>query len=471
MRRRCGPCPAALPNASLWFVDTTFLAGVVEGFYGKPWSADERVELFDWMAAWGLDTYLYAPKDDLHHRALWREPYSADDLAPLRDVVAACGHRRLRFVYAVAPGLDIMYRDASELERLVARVDQMLGAGCGHFALLFDDVPDRMDAADRERFGGLASAQVHVANALFARVRERHPGSRALFCPTAYCSRMAAAGLGGNGYLDAIGRGLHRGIDVLWTGPEIVSRELTVAHVRDVQAVLGRKPVIWDNLHASDYDSRRFYCGPYAGRPPGLEQEVGGILTNPNNELPLNYAPIRTLAEYLRAEGQWDPRQAWLEAVSEWHARFETVNGPVHADDLRLFGDCFYLPHGEGPGADALRRRLADLLSRPPAEWGDEVVALRADMASLRAFCARLADLRDRPLFHALSRRAWDLREELDLIERYLEIKAADPEAAVRSDFHLPGTYRGGMIARLQALLAQRADGTFVPASAEVTAP
>jgi len=54
-----------------------FLAGVIEGFYGQPWSQAERFELFDWMADWGLNTYLYAPKDDLKHRAIWREAYSA----------------------------------------------------------------------------------------------------------------------------------------------------------------------------------------------------------------------------------------------------------------------------------------------------------------------------------------------------------------------------------------------------------
>jgi hypothetical protein len=40
----------------------------------------------------------------------------------------------------------------------------------------------------------------------------------------------------------------------------------------------GQPPVIWDNLHANDYDMRRLYLGPYSGRPPELRGEVGGIL-------------------------------------------------------------------------------------------------------------------------------------------------------------------------------------------------
>ncbi len=69
--------------------------------------------------------------------------------------------------------------------------------------------------------------------------------------------------------------------------------------------------------------------------------------------------------------------------------------------------------------------------------------------------------------FLALRWRVWDLREKLDLLHRSLDVKAADPDAPVRSDFHLPGTYRGGMMARLQPLLAaQRSGGAFMPGAA-----
>jgi hypothetical protein len=50
------------------------LSGVIEGFYGPPWSEAERLQLFATLQAQGLNTYVYAPKDDLKHRALWREP-------------------------------------------------------------------------------------------------------------------------------------------------------------------------------------------------------------------------------------------------------------------------------------------------------------------------------------------------------------------------------------------------------------
>ena len=423
------------------------LSGVIEGFYGPPWTDGERLELLDWLAAWGLNTYLYAPKDDLHHRALWREPYAAPEAARLRALIQACAARNIRFVYGLSPGLDIRYGAEAELNHLRDRVEQMMALGCGGVALLFDDVPGAMDAADLERWGSLASAQCHVANALFTGLRAGDRSVQFMFCPTAYCGRMAKAQLGGEGYLAIVGQELLPGIDIFWTGPEIISREITVAHVREVAAVLRRKPIIWDNLHANDYDGRRFFCGPYSGRPLELRAEVNGLLTNPNNELPLNYVPLRTLAQFVQASGSWDPREAYLAAMGEWASAFSTIRGPVALEDLVLFGDCYYLPHGEGPEAEELYRaacRMLDARERPA-----NAEAFRALAGRLRAFCGALTELRQRPLFHALSRRAWELREALELLEGFASAQPGET-------FHLPATYRGGLTARLEQLLGQR---------------
>ena len=138
---------------------TDFVAGVIEGFYGPPWTQTERFELFDWMADWGLNTYLYAPKDDMKHRAIWREPYSGSEAQTLGEVIQACQQRDLHFVYSLGPGLDIRYNDETDREHLKQRFDQMLALGCRHFALLFDDIPDRMDSADRQRLRANGGAQ------------------------------------------------------------------------------------------------------------------------------------------------------------------------------------------------------------------------------------------------------------------------------------------------------------------------
>jgi len=443
---------------------TDFWSGVIEGFYGPPWSAAERLALFDTLAAAGLNTYVYAPKDDVKHRALWRESYSAPEAAEFRLLVEAAHRRGLRVVYALGPGLDLRYADPADLAILQRRFDQVLAAGADHLALLFDDIPDALAPADASRFGTFASAQSHVANALLRHVRARRPAVRWLFCPTAYCGRMAERGVGGAGYLATLGRELDPAIEVLWTGPEIISREITVAHVRGVAAMLGRRPVIWDNLHANDYDGRRFYCGPYAGRPPELRAEVGGLLVNPNCEYALNAVPLQTFAAFLRCAGPWDARAAYLAALGSWLVRFETVRGPLAFADLVLLADMFYLPHEDGPEAAALLA-AAQAVVTGGEDGSGSAEAFRVRAIRLRDFCARLAELKDRPLFYALSRRIWELREELDLLLNFTA--ARRDTAAFHSDFHLARTYRGGVVARLQRMLRQEPDGGLRAAAGE----
>ncbi|MBA2355146.1 MAG: beta-N-acetylglucosaminidase domain-containing protein [Acidobacteria bacterium] len=442
------------------------LSGVIEGFYGPPWTPAERIALFDRMASCGLNTYLYCPKDDLHHRAIWREPYGPTDVETLAVLAAACRARDIRFVYGLGPGLDIRYGDHAEQQRIHDRFTQMLGIGCDGVALLFDDIPDRLDPADVARWGSLAAAQAQVANSLCAWVHTLHPHALVAFCPTPYCGRMALAHHGGEGYLEILGATLAPEIEVFWTGPEIVSREIPVAHVRDLAAILRRKPVIWDNLHANDYDSRRIACGPYAGRPLALRDEVRGLLSNPNTEFPLNEVPLRTLAAFVHTDGPWDPRRAYLQALQEWRPSFDTVHGPIALDDLVLLGDCFYLPYEEGPRARRLYDQARGALAAGSPSWRDDAAAFLADGGRLRDLCGRLSTLRDRALFHALHRRLWDLREELDLLIRVVEarLQTGDALPPFHSGAHLPGTCRGGMITRLQQLLAQHPDGAFTSA-------
>jgi hypothetical protein len=418
-----------------------FLAGVIEGFYGKPWSQEERFQLFDWLKAWGLNTYFYAPKDDLKHRGLWRELYTEEEAEGMRALIAQCAAKGIRFIYGIAPGLDIKYSENWELTVLKVRIEQMRKLGCRDFAILFDDIPDLVGSANKERFRSFAKAQCHVANAVLGFIPAK---GRLLFCPTPYCGRMAAANLGGENYLATIGKGLAKRIEILWTGPDIISREITVEHAREIATLLRRKPVIWDNLHANDYDGRRFYCGPYSGRPPELRQEVNGILSNPNCEFPLNYVPIRTFATYFTTYVE-SSRQRYLNALGEWHQHFQIHRGGCGFDTLILFGDCFYLPHEDGPEAEWLLAKIKNGIRR-----GEPI----EDVKRLRDFCGRLSELKDRSLFYALSRRAWELREELDLVDKYLE-------GGRKSDFHLPGTFRGGFIAQLQKLLKQKSNGNF----------
>lgn len=94
-----------------------------------------------------------------------------------------------------------------------------------------------------------------------------------------------------------------------FVGPKVISRVLTVESVEEITDVLRRPPVIWDNLHANDYDQKRVFLGPYSGRSPDLIPKLRGVLTNPNCEYGANFVAIHTLAQWSRCnvDGKRDP--------------------------------------------------------------------------------------------------------------------------------------------------------------------
>lgn len=434
-----------------------FLGGVVEGFYGQPWTHDQRLSLFDQMVGWGLNTYFYAPKDDLKHRAAWRESYDADEIATLQTLVKACRGRGINFVYGLSPGLNIRFAEVSEREAIQLRFQQMLQIGVQHFALLFDDLPGKMADEDKKQFSSVASAQSSVANETFDWLRKQDGDNRLLFCPTPYCDRMVSWQLGGEDYLETIGAELALEIDVLWTGPEIIASDINAKYLKGVIGKIKRKPIIWDNLHANDYDLRRVFCGPY-NRDPDLLANVRGILSNPNNEFPINYIPLRTLGEFLNDES-YEPRKAFVQAAKDWTRCYQTIHASVAEDDLILLADCFYLPYSEGENAESLKTCISTLLHQPTESWGNAYEAFCEYHQRILRIFEQLTELRDRELFYAWSRRIWELREELDLVKDFVDAKKESKLTAdgFKSETHLVGTCRGGMVAELQRQL--RMDG------------
>ncbi|XP_041259031.1 protein O-GlcNAcase-like isoform X2 [Onychostruthus taczanowskii] len=260
---------------------------------------DQRKLLFQWLQHRGLNCYMYAPKDELKHRLLWREPYTEHEAARMRSLIEAAQEQGVEFIFAVSAGQDMVFSSAGDRLLLQQKLRQVAAVGCRSFALLFDDIDPCMCQADRDVFPSLAQAQASVANEVY---QELGQPSIFLFCPTEYCSSLCSPSPSQSCYLQTIGQELLPGIAVIWTGPKVVSQELSAELLEEVEAVLRRRPVIWDNLYANDYDCRRVFLGPYMGRAPGLTSRLQGLLLNPNCELQANFIPIHTLGTWFQSE-------------------------------------------------------------------------------------------------------------------------------------------------------------------------
>lgn len=114
-----------------------------------------------------------------------------------------------------------------------------------------------------------------------------------------------------------------------------MSHKISVESIEEVSSVLRRAPVIWDNIHANDYDPQRLFLGPYKvkvwfltlfkvsickesgkspsdflcqDRPTELIPKLRGVLTNPNCEFYLNFVAIHTLATWCKAPAHVEQR-------------------------------------------------------------------------------------------------------------------------------------------------------------------
>lgn len=158
-----------------------------------------------------------------------------------------------------------------------------------------------MTKSDKEVFQSFAHAQVSISNEIYNHLNRNQPNRpNFLFCPTQYCSTRAVPTVTESEYLNTIGQKLVPSIDILWTGSKVISKILTAEEIQEITEVLKRKPLIWDNLHANDYDPKRVFLGPYNGRSPELIPLLRGVVTNPNCEFHGNTIAIHTLGQWSR---------------------------------------------------------------------------------------------------------------------------------------------------------------------------
>jgi hypothetical protein len=302
-------------------------AGVIEGFYGPPWSHQDRLDMLRFMGRVGLTVYIYAPKDDPYHRSRWREPYPDAAAERIRQLARTADETGVEFWYAISPGLTMTYSDSGDYDDLLRKIDQVSALGVRHFGLFVDDVPAELTSeADRRAYGTLAAAHVALANRLYRELSGR--GHTLAFTPTTYTNAW-----GDPEYVAAIGAGLAPEIMVVWTGPDVASPTISAAQAAEWGRLLRRRPLLWDNYPVNDYARWRLFLGPFTGRAPDLAGATLGIIANPMNEAHASMLPLATLADYARNPAGYDPEQSLAAAA-------EMLYG-IHRDALQPFLDAF----------------------------------------------------------------------------------------------------------------------------------
>lgn len=281
--------------------------GLIEGFYGPPWSWSARAEVLRWCHERGMTHYLYAPKDDPLHRHRWREPYPPEMLAGFEGLVA---EGTLHVGFALSPGLSIDYDSPDDRAALAAKIDQVVATGIDLVCLAVDDIAVR---------DGLGEDHARLTTWLYDHLAGR---ADLLLVPTEY------TGTAPSPYLDALATGLPDDVPVLWTGATVVTDAITADQARArADALGGRAPFVWDNYPVNDaIMADRLFLGPLRGRDPDLATVCAGYVANPMVQPRASLPALASIAAYLRGD---DPVDGWAATVDErgWRTFAEACDG------------------------------------------------------------------------------------------------------------------------------------------------
>lgn len=302
-------------------------SGLIEGFYGIPWSWSERKRLVSEMAATGLGAYLYCPKWDAKHRSEWREPYSELEMKLFRDLIDHANSLNVAFSFGISPFIDY---DATngDYEVLKDKVMQFVEAGARGVTLLADDIEFDTAIPVNEVMGAV---HVDVANRLLTDIRAAFPGTAMAFVPTVYSDDRLESFAGGEAYLLEMAS-LDPEIAIMWTGTDTSAATMSAADMDNFTRITGRAPLIWDNFWANDGGDGfvgRILLGPFSGRDPDLAGAVAGIMHNPGIQGALTRLDVATFAAWMASPETCDAVDA-----TEYSVLMETAasgKGILHA--------------------------------------------------------------------------------------------------------------------------------------------
>jgi hyaluronoglucosaminidase len=319
--------------------------GIIEGFYGRPWTWAERKETVSSLAPFGYRFYMYAPKADTLLRRRWQERHPKAVEGELRDLAETCSGLEVRFGVGLTPyDLHNSFDDAGK-KALVSKLAWLDDLGVVDLGILFDDM--RGDVPE------LAERQVEIVEWIAARTG----ASRIIVCPSYYTDDPVLDRVFGQrpaGYLEKLGQSLAPSIEIFWTGEEVCSRAFSAGHLSRVARQLGRKPFLWDNYPVNDGQrmSQYLHLRAFTGRPANIATGIAAHGVNPALQPTLTRIPAITLADSYRRGDEYSYGEAFADAA-------ERVVGQELArmlrDDLLILQDI---------GLDRLGEREAQLRSR-----------------------------------------------------------------------------------------------------------
>lgn len=260
--------------------------GVVEGFYGTPWSHEARLRQIEFYGRNKMNVYLYGPKDDPYHSVPnWRIPYPEKEAKQLKELVDKAKDNEVIFYWAIHPGQDIKWND-EDRDLLMKKFENMYQLGVRAFAVFFDDISGE---------GTKAEKQAELLNYIYENfVKVKGDVAPLVMCPTEYNKSWSNVK---GGYLTTLGDKLNDGIEIMWTGDRVIAC-IDKQSMDFINPLLKRKAYIWWNFPVSDYVRDHLLLGPVYGNGLDIKDDLSAFVSNPMERPEASKIALYSVADY-----------------------------------------------------------------------------------------------------------------------------------------------------------------------------
>lgn len=306
-----------LPEVEIKDYPSVRYRGVVEGFYGTPWSHQARLDQLRFYGKNKMNTYIYGPKDDPYHSSPnWRLPYPEKEALQLQELVTVAHANEVDFVWAIHPGQDIKWNQ-EDRDSLLYKFEKMYQLGVRSFAVFFDDISGE---------GTNPQKQAELLNYIDEKFVKAKPDVTPLImCPTEY--NKSWSNPKGN-YLTTLGEKLNPSIQIMWTGDRVIS-DISSESLDWINERIKRPAYIWWNFPVSDYVRDHLLLGPVYGNDTTIARQMSGFVTNPMEHAEASKIAIYSVASYAWNPTKYDTWKSWKDAIR--------ILMPSAAEELECF--------------------------------------------------------------------------------------------------------------------------------------
>ena len=277
--------------------------GVVEGFYGTPWSHKARLRHLKFYGENKINTYIYGPKDDPYHSSPnWRLPYPEQEAKQLQELVTTAKENAVNFVWAIHPGKDIKWNQ-EDRDNLLAKFESMYQLGIRSFAVFFDDISGEGTNPDKQ------AELLNYIDETFVTVKK--DVTPLIMCPTEYNKSWSNPA---KGYLTTLGTKLNKNIHIMWTGDRVIA-DMYEEGMKWINERIQRPAYVWWNFPVSDYVRDHLLMGPVYGNDKHIAHMMSGFVTNPMEHAESSLLAIYGVASYTWNPDLYDSEKAWKDAM------------------------------------------------------------------------------------------------------------------------------------------------------------